>query len=121
ARRRAELFDDGHQHAGLTAVLQVGEGVDPVVHVHLDIVVVFSGPSRASPLPHLECIPLWERAGSRMAAPRFRAGPTRSQPQQPSPPSTGASARTPTTPAPASPARRSSVDAGSHPGLPRRP
>ncbi|MNP57819.1 hypothetical protein D3C76_1526810 [compost metagenome] len=55
ARRRAELFDDGHQHAGFTPILQVGEGVDPVVHVHLDICVSVSPPSRASSLPHWIC------------------------------------------------------------------
>ncbi|MNL17425.1 hypothetical protein D3C87_1385180 [compost metagenome] len=51
ARRRAELFDDGHQHAGLTPVLQVGEGVDPVIHKHLNISVVCSGLFASKPAP----------------------------------------------------------------------
>ncbi|MNP20995.1 hypothetical protein D3C76_1135980 [compost metagenome] len=31
-RGRAAFLDDGHQHAGFTAGLVVGEGVDPLVH-----------------------------------------------------------------------------------------
>ena len=98
ARRRTELFDDGHQHAGLSLVLQVGEGADPVVHVHLDILVVCPGLSLAI-----------TAAPARLAAARCWL------------PAGGASARSPTTPVPESLAHRSAAGDGSRRGWPPRP